>query len=82
MYYFKNECEGFIRFPNARKHSHTNPTKTYDTKDQDKQCLYLEFSNLQSISFVWKLMKPEARVFEITSLTKKISFNYHFNEFF
>jgi len=19
-YYFKNECEGFIRFPNARKH--------------------------------------------------------------
>ena len=27
-------------------------------------------------------MKPEARVFEITSLTKKISFNYHFNEFF
>lgn len=20
MYYFKNECEGFIRFPNARKH--------------------------------------------------------------
>ena len=28
------------------------------------------------------LMKPEARVFEITSLTKKINFNYHFNEFF
>ena len=27
-------------------------------------------------------MKPEARVLEITSLTKKISFNYHFNEFF
>ena len=27
-------------------------------------------------------MKLEARVFEITSLTKKISFNYHFNEFF
>ena len=20
MYYFKSECEGFIRFPNARKH--------------------------------------------------------------
>ena len=20
MYYFKNECEGFIRFPNTRKH--------------------------------------------------------------
>ena len=27
-------------------------------------------------------MKPEARVFEMTSLTKKIIFNYHFNEFF
>ena len=27
-------------------------------------------------------MKPEARVFEITSLTKKISLNYHLNKFF
>ena len=27
------------------------------------------------------LMKPTARVFEITSPTKKISRNYHFNKF-
>ena len=27
------------------------------------------------------LMKPEARVFEITSQTKKISLNYHLNKF-
>ena len=27
-------------------------------------------------------MKPEARVFEITSPTKKISLNYHFNKEF
>ena len=27
-------------------------------------------------------MKPEAQVFEITSLTKKISLNYHLNKFF
>ena len=27
------------------------------------------------------LMKPAARVFEITSPTKKISRNYHFNKF-
>ena len=26
-------------------------------------------------------MKPEARVSEITSLTKKISLNYHLNKF-
>ena len=26
-------------------------------------------------------MKPEARIFEITSPTKKISSNYHFDEF-
>ena len=26
------------------------------------------------------LMKPEARVFEITSPTKKISLNYHLNK--
>ena len=28
------------------------------------------------------LMKPEARVFEITSPTKKIGLNYHLNKFF
>jgi len=28
-----------------------------------------------------ELMKPEARVFEITSPTKKISLNYHLNKF-
>ena len=56
MYYFKNDCEGFIRFPTVRK------TFYY----------FRAFGNL---------MKPEARVFEITSPTKKISNNYHFNEF-
>ena len=46
MYYFKNECEGFIRFPNTRKHL-----------------------NVLLFSSDWK---PEARVFEITSPTKKL----------
>ena len=55
-YYFKNECEGFIRFPN---------TTTFETTRAQAECCYCfrVFGNL---------MKPEARVFEITSPTKKL----------
>ena len=65
-YYFKNECEGFIRFPNERKH-----LKPRGRRPSGFYC----FRAFES------LMKPEARVFEITSPTKKISSNYHFDEF-
>ena len=46
----------------------------------------LQTSRLQAKWFYYfrafeKLMKPEARVFEITSRTKKINLNYHLNKF-
>ena len=64
-YYFKNECEGFIRFPN---------TTTFETTRAQAECCYCfrVFGNLK---------KPEARGFEITSPTKKNRSSCHFNEF-
>ena len=61
-YYFKNECEGLIRFPNARKH----------LKPRGRR---------RSGFIVFEHLKPEARVFEISSPTKKVSLNYHLNKF-
>ena len=51
----KYVCEGYIWFPNARKHFRPSG--------------FIVFERLEN---VWK---PEARVFEVTSLTKKISFD-------
>ena len=57
-----------------RFHQVSKREKTFETTRLQAQWFYCfrAFGNL---------MKPEARVFEITSPTKKISSNYHFNEF-
>ena len=56
-YFFKNECEGFIRFPNTRKH-----LKPRGRRPPEWYYCFRAFGNL---------MKPEARVFEKAVEQKK-----------
>jgi len=66
MSYFNNECFGF--------HQVSKREKTFEATRPEVELFHYfrAFGNL---------MKPEARVFEITSPTKKISLNYHLNNF-
>ena len=58
----------------ARLSSGFQTQETFEATRPQAECFYCfrAFGNL---------MKPEARVFEITSPTKKITFNYHLNKF-